>query len=171
MFPIAIGIFSVIVAWKWGDWRNWQKYLPTIQYFIGCDMLYNLFTKNNSLWEYPHPPNILPNHLIINLFIMFVLYPSVMLVYLYHYPEGKSVIKRILYMLMWVGIWAAWELGMITFKNCVYHHGWNYAWSIGFLFVMIPMLRLHHNRPLFAYILSVPITMFLLIWFHIPIFK
>lgn len=51
---------------------------------------------------------------------MLVLYPSVMLVYLYHYPEGKSVIKRILYMLMWVGIWAAWELGMITFKNCVY---------------------------------------------------
>lgn len=166
-----MAVFSVFVALKWGDWRNWKKYLPTIQYFIGSDMLYKLLTWNFPLWTYPHPPNILPNHLTTSLFIMFVVYPSTMFMYLYHYPEGKSVTKRILYMLMWVGIWAVWELGMNTLGNCVYRHGWTYAWSIGFLCVMIPMLRLHHIRPLFAYALSVPTIIFLLIWFHVPVFK
>ncbi|KPV41959.1 CBO0543 family protein [Alicyclobacillus ferrooxydans] len=171
MFPIVIGLVSVLAAWRWGDWRNWRHYLPTIQYFIGGDMLYNLLCERYLLWDYPHPPNLLPNHLVTNLFIMFVIYPSTMLIYLYRYPYGKSVLKQVLYILMWIVAWMAYELYMITHGLCVYHHGWTYAWSIGFACVMVSMLRLHHTRPLAAYILSIPITLFLLVWFHVPVLQ
>ncbi|MBT2729839.1 hypothetical protein J7E63_23550 [Bacillus sp. ISL-75] len=70
MFLFTSGFIAILCAWKWGDWKNWRQYLSTIQYFLIGDMLYNLFTRNFPLWGYPNPPNILPNHLFNNLFIM-----------------------------------------------------------------------------------------------------
>ena len=43
--------------------------------------------------------------------------------------------------------------------------------KIVFGLIMVPMLVLHYKRPFWAYILSVPITVFLLWWFHVPVFK
>ena len=170
MFPIIIGFISILCAWKWGDWRNWTKYLSTIQYLIIGDMLENLFTKNYSLWSYPHPPNFLPTHLLNSLFMMFTIYPSTMLIFLYHFPKSK-LFKQILYMLIWIILWLVFELIMVFNGLCVYSHGWTYGWSVVFVFIMVPMLVLHYKRPLWAYILSVPITVFLLWWFHVPVFK
>lgn len=171
MFPILVGFLSMFGAWRCGDWRNWRKYLPTIQYFIGFDLVYNLLCRDRLVWDYPNPPNLFPNHLMNNLFIMFTIYPSTTLIYLYRYPYGKPVMKQVLYILMWIAIWAVWELCMISFGNCVYHYGWTYAWSIGFICTMVLVLRLHHTRPFIAYILSVPVTVFLLLWFHVPVFE
>lgn len=170
MFPIIIGLVTILSAWKWGDWKNWLQYLPTIQYFIIGDMLYNLFTWNYSLWSYPHPPNLLPNHITNNLYIMLTIYPSTMLIFLYRFPKN-DFIKQILYILIWIGLWLVFELIMVFNGLCVYHHGWSYGWSIIFACIMVPMLVLHHKRPMWAYILSVPITGFLLLWFHVPVFK
>ncbi|TLS53805.1 hypothetical protein FE782_00120 [Paenibacillus antri] len=171
MFPIAAGIGIALCAWRWGDWRNWRTYLPTIHYFIIFDLLYNLFTWNHRLWEYPSPPNLLPNHLTMNLFIMFIFYPSFILIYLYRYPEGSSVAARVKYVLSWAALWAVWELCMNALGQCVYRHGWNFGWSAAFLLVMIPMLRLHYKNPLAAYALSIPITVFLLLWFQVPVLQ
>jgi hypothetical protein len=170
MFPLSIGFISILCAWKWGDWRNWFKYLPTIQYLIMGDMLQNLFTQNYSLWSFPHPPNLLPNHLINNLFIMLTIYPSSMLIFLYHFPKNK-LLKQILYMLIWIILWLVYELIMVLRGLCVYSHGWTYGWSVVFVIIMVPMLVLHYKRPFWAYILSVPITVFLLWWFHVPVFN
>lgn len=170
MFPIIYACGFVIAAWKWGGWKSWRKYLPTIQYFIGCDMLYDLLCYNYPLWSYPHPPNVLPSHLAVNLFRMFTTYPSFILIYLYRFPENNFV-RKLGYILAWAILWALDELYMVLRGICVYAHGWSYAWSVGFLCVMLPMLKLHHHHPLWAYLLSVPIIVFLLLWFHVPVFQ
>jgi len=169
MFPIMMGIVTILSAWKWGDWKNWRDYLHTIQYFILGDMLYNLFTWDYSLWTYPHPPNLLPNHLTNNLYIMFTMYPSTLLIFLFQFPKN-NVRKQILYILLWIVLWLIFELIMVMNGFCVYSHGWTYGWSIVFVCLMVPMLLLHHKRPMLAYILSVPIIVFLLLWFHVPVF-
>lgn len=170
MFLLIFGLITILCAWKWGDWKNWHQYLPTIQYFIIGDMLYNLFTCNFSLWSYPHPPNLLPNHLFNNLFIMFTIYPSTLLIFLYRFPKN-NLIKQFLYILIWILFWLIYELIMVLNGLCVYSHGWTYGWSIVFACIMVPMLVLHYKRPMWAYILSVPITVFLLLWFHVPVFE
>jgi hypothetical protein len=78
MFCIAVCIMDVLVAWLWGDWRNWKKYQSTILYIITCDLLYNFLTYLRPLWEY-EPTNIYPNHTIRSIITMFVAYPSVIL--------------------------------------------------------------------------------------------
>ncbi|OIK13485.1 hypothetical protein BIV60_13965 [Bacillus sp. MUM 116] len=170
MFPIIIGFVAILCAWKWGDWKNWIQYLSTIQYFIIGDMLYNLLTWDFPLWSYPRSPNLLPNHLFNNLFLMFTLYPSTMLVYLYRFPKNH-LIKQILYILSWIILWLIFELIMILYGNCVYSHGWTFGWSVVFVCVMVPMLLLHYKHPGWAYVLSVPIIIFLILWFEVPVFK
>jgi hypothetical protein len=167
MFPIIVGLISIVCAWKWGDWKNWRIYLPTIQYFIIGDMLYNLFAWNYPLWSYPHPPNLFPNHLLNNLFIMFTIYPSTMLIFLYRYPK-QNWVKQTIYLIIWIGLWLVFEKVMVWRGLCVYSHGWTYGTSVVFIFIMVPMLLLHYKYPLWAYILSLPITIFLLLWFHVP---
>ncbi|MFK9090833.1 CBO0543 family protein [Bacillus salipaludis] len=170
MFLIISGFISILCAWKWGDWKNWRQYLSTIQYFIIGDMLYNLFTQDFPLWNYPSPPNLLPNHLFNNLFIMFIIYPSTLLIFLYRFPK-RNFFKQLLHILFWIFLWAVFEFFMVYYELCVYYHGWTYSWSIFFASIMVLMLLLHYKHPLWAYMLSVPITAFFLFWFHVPIFS
>ena len=163
-----MGVFAIVSAWKWGDWKNWLNYLPTIHYFILGDMLYNLLTRDYLLWSYPHPPNLLPNHLMNNLYIMFTMYPSTMIIFLFRFPPTNRI-KQLLYIMIWIVFWLLFEFIMVLYGYCVYHHGWNYGWSTIFVCMMVPMLLIHHKRPLIAYIVSIPIILFLLLWFHVPV--
>jgi hypothetical protein len=99
---------------------------------------------------------------------MFTIYPSTMLIFLYRFPRNNMT-KQTLYLLMWIGMWLAFELVMVLTGLCVYHHGWTYGSSIVFACIMVPMLALHYKHPMWASILSVPITVFFLLWFHVPV--
>lgn len=168
MVHVITALIVILAAWKWGDWRNWRFYLPTIQYFIIGDLLYNLFTWEYRLWLYPTPPNILPNHLLNNLFIMFTLYPASLLIMLYRFPE-RNRMRQTLYLLSWIGFWVLFEFVMLMTGQFVYDNGWTFGWSICFATIMVTMLTLHHKRPMLAYLLSIPITLFLLYWFQVPV--
>jgi hypothetical protein len=53
---IGVSLWT-LVTWKWGDWRNFNKYYATILYFILCDVLYYHLTYNHRLWTLkPTPP-------------------------------------------------------------------------------------------------------------------
>jgi len=32
------GFLYLFAAWKWGDWKNWREYYPTILFFIIGDL-------------------------------------------------------------------------------------------------------------------------------------
>lgn len=170
MVHIITAIITIFAAWKFGDWKHWRIYLPTIQYFIIGDLLYNLFTWEQLLWFYPYPANALPNHLLNNLLIMFTIYPSTLLIMLFHYPKKKKM-NQFLYLLVWIVLWIIFEFFMVFTGQCVYDNGWTFGWSITFASIMVPMLVLHHKRPMLAYLLSIPITIFLLYWFQVPVLK
>lgn len=48
----------IFAMWKWGDWKNWQKYYPTILLFIIGDFIYlYLLSDLYPMWRY-NPPEI-----------------------------------------------------------------------------------------------------------------
>ncbi|WP_430734291.1 CBO0543 family protein [Fodinisporobacter ferrooxydans] len=161
----------LIVVWRWGDWRHWEKYQSTALYFIATDLLYNFLTYNHSLWLYhPAHPVIVPTHTLNNLMVTLIFFPCTVILYLSRYPAGLG--KQVVYILFWIGMYLSVEavfhfyLGIFS-----YHNGWNYGWSILFNFVMFPMLRLHYKKPLWAYALSVVTIVSLMLIFQIPIYK
>ena len=68
------GLF-LIAGIKWGDWRDWSKYHSTILFLWFGDLLYHFLCYDYIMWEYKESRfglNLLPNHMVISLLIMFV---------------------------------------------------------------------------------------------------
>jgi hypothetical protein len=164
-YIIAI-VIALLICYKWGDWRHWNKYYPTIQFFIMGDYIYNILFRNNMLWVYVAPAL---NHTIINMIIGIFVYSSTVMVFIPYYPKG--IIKQAAYVLLWVfictvGEYIAHSLGLFAYVN-----GWNIAWSITFSTVMFSLLYLHYKKPLLAWVFAIIELIIYLIIFKVDILR
>ncbi|WP_449536320.1 CBO0543 family protein [Ferdinandcohnia sp. Marseille-Q9671] len=162
---ILVNIIYLLAAFKWGDWRNWKFYYPTILFFIIGDLLYNFLLYRKSMWLFHDV--ILPNHTIITILAMVVSYSATVLIYLGRFPEEWN--KRFFWFLLWGGLYLSIEyinskLGFIT-----YHNGWNMWWSVLFTGIIFIILPIHQKRPPLAWLLSILIIVSLLSIFDVKI--
>jgi hypothetical protein len=164
MVFIILATAFVISAWKWGDWKNWKLYHPTILYFLYGDMFYNYLTSHYPLWI--HPP-IFPidSYLVVKLLVQ-LCFACTPLIYLGHYPKERW--KVILWIGFWVILYSSIEGGLLLIGAMKHYNGWTLLHSVFFNCLMFPMLRLHFKRPLLAYILSAPIIIALLTITQLP---
>jgi len=138
----------VVASWKWGDWNNLDRYLSSIYFFITGSLLYSYLTAHRLLWEFESPTFHL-KHFVIDLAMVFIVFPCVTVIFLSHYPTGA--LKRIGYNLLWASVfvfheWIAHMLGVLT-----YHRDWNLWWSFLVDALMFPLLKLNQTKPFFAY--------------------
>jgi hypothetical protein len=151
------------IAWKWGDWRNWKLYYPTILFFIVGNFSYGLLTYNYPLWEFE---SLLLKTTGSTFLITIVAFPATILIFLPHYPKGK--VKQILYILLWVLTYTLIEIVSHKLGFFSYHNGWNIWWSVLFNLIMFPLLRLHHKKPPLAWSVSIIMGLTILIYFKVP---
>jgi hypothetical protein len=170
MHLIFNGIF-LGASLRWGDWRNWRKYHSTILFLWFGDLLYNVLCHDYRMWEYKESifaENLLSNHTIISLLIMFVAYPATVLIYLSKFPKGTY--KSISWILFWVTLYSLIEYINLKYLNLVSHqNGWTIGWSVLFNLILFPMLWLHFKKPIIALLTSIPIILFFVIYFNVPI--
>jgi hypothetical protein len=124
------------------------------------------------MWEYKETifgQDLLPNHLTVSLLIMFVAYPATVLIYLGNLPEKKM--KMVLWLLFWVALFSLVEYINLRYLDLVMHHnGWTMTWSVLFNLIIFSMLLLHYKYPISALIISIPIILFFVIFFKVPIY-
>lgn len=160
-----------IALWKWGDWKQWQKYYPTILFFILGDLLYlYLLSDYYPMWRY-NPPvidgKVGISNTLVSLSIILIKYPATVLIYLAKFPvESKG--KQFIYYLFWILLYALNEWIDIKFHLIEYFNGWSYWWSIFFNMVMFYILRVHFKKPYLAWILSILFIIFLWLKFDVP---
>ncbi|WP_010283042.1 CBO0543 family protein [Bacillus timonensis] len=168
---LVYNVVLLLAAFKWGDWRGWREYYPTILFFIMGDLLKNVLFHDYWIWTFHETmfaKNILVNHTFISLLIMFIAYPATVLIYLGRFPETKW--KKPLWIGLWVFLYVIVEyISLQYFHLITHHHGWSMYWSILFNLVMFMMLRLHQKQPLLALGVSVIWILFLLYMFPIPL--
>jgi hypothetical protein len=168
---LLLNSLFLIAGVKWGDWRNWSKYHSTILFLWFGDLLYNFLCKNYMMWEYKETifgQNLLPNHLTVSLLIMFVAYPASMLIFFGKLPKETN--KIVLWILFWVTLFSVVEYINLRYLDLVdHHHGWNMGWSVLFNLIMFSMLLLHYKHPIAALITSIPIILFFVLYFKVPI--
>lgn len=154
----------IFVAWRFGDWKNWSKYYPTMLFYALCDMLYLFLTKNYPLWRLE--PSFPLNHTFSVLVFDLIVLPCTVLVFLSKYPQG---LKRAFYILFFVLIYSSIEWILYKMGSFSYFHGWNWYWSVLFNCVMFPIMRLHFKYPIITILLSVSIATFLMLLFKVPL--
>src|SRR5665647_1352836 len=120
-FHILLSLVSILIAWKWGDWRNWKLYYPTILYMILGDLTYIILSSNKPLWEYE---SRLLNGDFAEFLIAFIVFPCTVLAFIPFYPK-VGMWKKIVYLLFWASLytsieWLSFHLGFFS-----YHNGWN----------------------------------------------
>jgi len=161
----------LLAAIKWGNWRSWRDYYPTILFFIAGDLLKNFLLYNHWMWTYQETifgENVLRNHTVISLLIMFVVYPSTILIYLGRFPKVRW--KQISWVSFWILLYTSVEYINIHYLKLIRHHnGWNMWWSVLFNIVMFIMFKIHDKNPLLALGLSVVWILFLWNVFNVPI--
>ncbi len=153
MFRIVIFAGFVFAAWRWGDWRNWEKYYSTILYFILISILQTLVTYDHYLWKFNPTPALplLNNHFAITIAVSFVVFTCTTLIYLGNYPNNHH---QYWYILLWICFYTFIEIITIKAGLITYHHGWSLGWSIVVNLLTFPMLRLHLSRPLLTWVFT-----------------
>jgi hypothetical protein len=165
------GLVWLAALWIWGDWKNWQKYYPTILFFLLGDFIYQyLLADHYPMWKY-NPQGVDEEigltHTHVSFSIMAIKYPATALIYLSRFPE-QSKWKQALYIFCWVLLYAVNELLDVNANLIKYYNGWNFWWSIFFNVVMFSILRVHYLKPLLAWLLSIGFIVFLWNIFDVP---
>lgn len=161
---VIVWILAVI---RWGDWRNWNLYQPTIIYFIFLDVLYYYITYTHPLWKLE--PTWPLKYKIVSLFGEFLVFASTVLIYLGRYPTKRWI--SIGWIALWVIIYTSVEWVLLKLGVFSYHNNWNLFDSFLFNILLFSMLRFYFRKPLKALLLSVPICVLLIILNSVPLDK
>ena len=166
-FHIILTLLTILIAWKWGDWRNWKLYYPTMLYFIIGDLSYIILSSHKHLWEYES--RILSGDFI-ECLIAFVVFPCSCLIFFQLYSKISNY-NRIIYIpfflscaLIYTSVeWLSSRFGFIS-----YHYGWNIYWSFALNCMTSPLLLLHYKKPLWVWLPSIAFAFLVIYRFKLP---
>ncbi|MEH7413822.1 CBO0543 family protein, partial [Neobacillus drentensis] len=147
---VAIGILTILASFKWADWKNWRKYHASMSFISTGGLMYEYIVKENTLWKFH--PDLLYGHEMVVLVYAIITMPVSILIYLSHFP--KTWTRRILYILVWSGIYIFVEWILLVFGRISYQNGWKFWYSFYFDIVMFSVIALHQSKPIRAYIIS-----------------
>lgn len=161
-------ILSVFICWKWGNWRGWKEYYPTILFLIVGNLTYMVLADSKPLWE---TGGFLARCPILDFSTIVVLYASTIILYLTFIPVLNSHLKRAAYILLWVFIYSVMEYVSYITGQFNYYNGWCFFYSVVFNIIMFPILLLHYKKPLPAWIISAAFAYLTMFLFEIPFFE
>lgn len=163
---LIVGIIFIVITYRFTNWKKWNTYYSTMQFFIIGDLLYNFLFYNCLLWEYVCP---LFTHKEIALIWAFIYFPCTILFFFSKYPRDKDLKKQIMYVSFWSIIYSLLELGFCYLGYFKYYYGWSIWWSFGFNLLIFPILAVHHRKPLLAWGLAIVLLIIVVLYFHSPI--
>lgn len=163
-YQIIVTAILVLAAWRWGDWRNWKLYYPTMLFFAVGDFSAHLLLYNYPLWSFE---SSILRKTFSDFLITLVFFPATLLLYLPHFP--KKPLFKILYVSAWAVTYTIVEAisGALGFFS--HYHGWTIWWSLAFNLLMFPIFRIHFKRPLAAIAISFVCAVSLIVYFRIPL--
>lgn len=161
---VTIAILTIFAAVKWGKGKNWRDYHPSMLFISTGGLLYEYIVQENTLWKF-HPDLLYGHEMVVIVYAISTMPLSIFL-FLSHFPE--KWLQRILYILVWSGIYIFVEWILDRFGRISYQNGWTLFYSFLFDLLMFSVIALHHHRPLTAYIISLFIIIFLIVQFDIP---
>lgn len=162
MLRIIVIVLAAAACWKWGEWKRWREFYPTILYAIIGDIAYNFIFFDYPLWEYEN----FINHSFSDLFVAAVVFPSVIILFFTHWPAVRW--KKPVYILVWsVGLtlleYLSKALDFMSHSN-----GWNIFWSFGVYIGAFILIRLHYKHPLVVWPISGLLAVLTALIFRLP---
>ncbi|SMD09413.1 CBO0543 family protein [Sporomusa malonica] len=163
-FRICLVGSFLFAVWKWGDWKNWKKYYPTVLFVMVVNLGASYITYHHGLWNY-HQDQLVKTQSTVELINSFVMLPSSTFVFLSNFPVNRKLYQYG-YILLWVLIFSSLEYIDKTIGGIYYSNGWLWQISTIFDIAMFSIIRLHHLSPLRAWLITLFLTGVILIVFN-----
>jgi hypothetical protein len=164
---IFIILWSIFAAWKWGDWRNWRNYHATILFMPLANLMYGLLVNDQNFYLWRYQSDYLFSQETTDVFYTVIVFPTTVLIFLSNYPKGK--IPQIIHISKYVVLFCILEIIGLHVGAIKHSQGWTMLWSTTFNIITFLTLRLHHEKPITAYIFSVIFIWFMLLHFNVPL--
>ncbi len=161
---MIVFLLYAIACIKWGNWKRWKEFYPTILYTIIGNLTYGILFSNRMLWTYDN----LLNHTFGDMFYTFFVFPSAVILFLTFYPSG--LVKQGLYILIWTAVNTAVEYAGLLLRTFSHYYGWNIFWSAGLYFFAFILIALHTKHPLLVWPISLGFALLTMLIFQQPIF-
>ncbi|MBT2736576.1 hypothetical protein [Bacillus sp. ISL-7] len=163
-------IIYVYIGWKFGKWKEFNRYYPTLLYLIIGDLLSQYLLFNHTMWMF-HPYGkidelLFNNHTLIALTKMVIQYPVTIAIFLGRMTSSKK--QQLFSIVLWSGIYSVNTLIAYFFGVITLHNGWNCWWDCAFNVMLFSMLFIHYKKPILAWILTVSIILGLWWIFDVP---
>jgi hypothetical protein len=153
LFRVCLLLSFILATLKWGDVKNWRKYYPTLLFVMVINLSISFITYHNQFWIFK-PDSLVSTETVIELLNTYILLPATVLLYLANYPDN-AYWRNCIYTLGWIFAYSAIEFVDAKFIGGIsYAHGWKYAYSPLFDLAMFTIIRLHHDRPLLAWLVT-----------------
>ena len=165
LFRVLLLSGFLFAVWKWGDWRNWRKYYPSMLFVSVVNLTVAFLLYHHPLWLFK--PDILAStHTVVELFNAYLVLPATTLLFLANLPAGGRG-RQYAYLGFWVLIYGAIEGIDSILGGISYYNGWSYSYSVIFDCVMFAIIRIHYEKPLLAWLISMLFTVFIVFVFDI----
>ncbi|WP_371375119.1 CBO0543 family protein [Sporomusa aerivorans] len=158
IFRVCMVLFFLLAIVKWGDWKNWRLFYPTVLFVMVVNLAASFLTYHHILWNY-NPDFIVKTQTAVELVNSFVMLPATTFVYLSQFQRIGTRLYQYGYIALWVVFYSCLEfidhflVGGISYKN-----GWSWATSAMFDIAMFSIIRIHYLNPLAAWVLSFMLT-------------
>ena len=160
------GAASIAACWKWGKWRNWRLYYPTVLYLLVGDLVSDYLLCDAPLFAFCRLSGRTPA---LDIAIMLLVYPSTCVLFLSFLPDAWK--KQLPYLALWVGIYTVIEAIAILIGDYRYMGVWNLGYSVLVDVGMFCLLALHYKKPLLVWPVSAALAFLMLWWFRIPLVR
>ena len=99
-----IALNWALVTLKWGGWKKWKTYYPTILFFIAGNFIHEYIVAAKPLWSFAPDPFFsgMSEELITSL----VIFPCTVILLFTFYPQFKTWTIKTLYICVWVLIYS-----------------------------------------------------------------
>lgn len=154
----------IILAYKWGDIKNWRKYYPTMLFFCAGDLIYNVVFAQKRLWGF-ETGLLVPS--INEIFVIFTIFFSTTLLFLANYPEKLK--HQVVYIILWVAVYMAIEVFTTSIGMQKNYNGWNLWWSLLHNAIQFPLLALHHRKPVLSWTIAFIFLFIIMSIFNVPV--
>ena len=168
--PLLLTLSLLIVTWRFGDWRGWRKFYSTILFVNIVSLFAYVLTYEYPLWFY-HESFMLSNRMMHEFRLIFFLFPAIIILFFTFYPHTSRRPLQLAYILLWGILWSILEILYMTSEILTYHNGWKFWWSVVVWIIMFSVITIHQRKPMWAWLICVSFSVFVINYFNIPFGK
>lgn len=161
---LLISLIILWAAWKWGDWRHWKQYYPTILFLALGNFIYLFFSFDKPLWRFT---TFISSKLAETL-MTFLIFPCVILLFLPYFPK-QGIVKKTLYVCFWTLLFLFIEWWAIKIHHFAHYNGWSLLYSAIFNLGMFTLIQIHYKKPPWAWLISLITAVIIIIVFKLPL--